>query len=53
MSSEPGLTNGHSQYGEEEPLLGNAGDASQKEGTSLASNLFLGMIGRPRLPMAD
>ena len=35
-------TNGHSHDGEDEPLLGRRGDASQEEGKALYHNLYLG-----------
>ncbi|KAH6673072.1 eukaryotic cytochrome b561-domain-containing protein [Halenospora varia] len=36
------ISNLDERYGEEEPLLGRAGDASQQEGKSLYYNLFIG-----------
>ena len=35
--------------GEDEPLLGRAGDASQQEGRPLYYNLLIGQLLRPRI----
>lgn len=44
MASATGIPEQHHSngHGEQEPLLGRPGDASQKEGKSLAWNLVLG-----------
>ena len=45
MSSNDPVANRLPGMGEQEPLLGRAGDASQQEGKPLYYNLWLGKLG--------